>query len=480
MLTLHRLNQLCSQEKACGEMTNKKYCTMLLALVRTLRGRCFSRLRLICLLLLIPLAPALQAETLALTAARIIVGNQNHPLLDSAVIVEDDKIIRLLRREKIPAGMRIIDLGDATLMPGMIDAHTHPLLSTGDYQTNHLAQSSAYKSLRAAAFFQKLVYAGWTGLRVAGDGDVFYGNTDIRRAIDEGFIMGPRMAVANHYLSITGGGGDLNYLSPEQSVIADGLIVDGVDEIRKAVRTEIKYGSDWIKIMATGAYLTVGDSPKNVSFSPEEFQAAMDEANRQGIPVMAHAHATAGIKQAVLGGARSIEHGTFLDHEVINLMAARDVWLIPTIYIGDYYAIEGGLREDDRNNYYMEHERPVWINWLKKAHKKGVKIGVGLDFGAQGYAPEIFVREFTTLVEIGMTPMEAIQAGTRVNSEMLGWDDRLGTLEVGKLADIIAIKGNPLDNIDALKDVSFVMLGGRIIRTPGGQKNPPEGLLQLP
>ena len=480
MLTLHRLNQLCSQEKACGEMTNKKYCTMLLALVRTLRGRCFSRLRLICLLLLIPLAPALQAETLALTAARIIVGNQNHPLLDSAVIVEDDKIIRLLRREKIPAGMRIIDLGDATLMPGMIDAHTHPLLSTGDYQTSHLAQSSAYKSLRAAAFFQKLVYAGWTGLRVAGDGDVFYGNTDIRRAIDEGFIMGPRMAVANHYLSITGGGGDLNYLSPEQSVIADGLIVDGVDEIRKAVRTEIKYGSDWIKIMATGAYLTVGDSPKNVSYSPEEFQAAMDEANRQGVPVMAHAHATAGIKQAVLGGARSIEHGTFLDDEVINLMAARDVWLIPTIYIGDYYAIEGGLREDDRNNYYMEHERPVWINWLKKAHKKGVKIGVGLDFGAQGYAPEIFVREFTTLVEIGMTPMEAIQAGTRVNAEMLGWDDRLGTLEVGKLADIIAIKGNPLDNIDALKDVSFVMLGGRIIRTPGGQKNPPEGLLQLP
>ena len=217
-------------------MTHKQYCTTLLALVRPLRGRCSARLRLICLLLLIPLAPALKAETLALSADRIIIGNQDQPLLDSAVIVEDDKIRRLLRREKIPAGMRIIELGDATLMPGMIDAHTHPLLSTGDYQTNHLAQSSAYKSLRAAAFFQKLVYAGWTGLRVAGDGDVFYGNTDIRRAIDEGFIMGPRMAVANHYLSITGGGGDLNYLSPEQSMIADGLVVDGVDEIRKAVR----------------------------------------------------------------------------------------------------------------------------------------------------------------------------------------------------------------------------------------------------
>ena len=480
MLTLHRLDQLCSQKKGSGEMTHKQYCTTLLALVRPLRGRCSARLRLICLLLLIPLAPALKAETLALSADRIIIGNQDQPLLDSAVIVEDDKIRRLLRRDKIPAGTRIIEFGDATLMPGMIDAHTHPLLSTGDYQTNHLAQSSAYKSLRAAAFFQKLVYAGWTGLRVAGDGDVFYGNTDIRRAIDEGFIMGPRMAVANHYLSITGGGGDLNYLSPEQSMIADGLVVDGVDEIRKAVRTEIKYGSDWIKILATGAYLSVGDSPKNVSFSPEEFQAVMDEANRQGVPVMAHAHATAGIKQAVLGGARSIEHGTFLDNEVINLMAAREVWLIPTIYIGDYYALEGGLREDDRNNYYMEHERPVWINWLKKAHKKGVKIGVGLDFGSQGYAPEIFIREFATLVEIGMTPMEAIQAGTRVNAEMLGWDDKLGTLEAGKLADIIAIKGNPLDNIDALKDVSFVMLGGRIIRTTDGYTASQVGLLQLP
>ena len=461
-------------------MINLKHCMKTYPPISRLSGPGSSTLRLTSLLSLILLAAPLQAETLALTAARIIVGNQDYPLLDSAVIVEDDKINRLLKRDRIPAGMRIIDLGDATLMPGMIDAHTHPLLSTGDYQTNHLAQSSAYKSLRAAAFFQKLVYAGWTGLRVAGDGDVFYGNTDIRRAIDEGFIMGPRMAVANHYLSITGGGGDLNYLSPEQSVIADGLIVDGVDEIRKAVRTEIKYGSDWIKIMATGAYLTVGDSPKNVSFSPEEFQAAMNEANRQGIPVMAHAHATAGIKQAVLGGARSIEHGTFLDDEVINLMAARDVWLIPTIYIGDYYAIEGGLREDDRNNYYMEHERPVWIKWLKKAHKKGVKIGVGLDFGAQGYAPEIFVREFTTLVEIGMTPMEAIQAGTRVNAEMLGWDDKLGTLEAGKLADIIAIKGNPLDNIDALKDVSFVMLGGRIIRTTDGYTASQVGLLQLP
>jgi imidazolonepropionase-like amidohydrolase len=423
-------------------------------------------LRLGALLLTLACASIANAGQTALVAARIIEGNADSARVNSAILVEGDTIQAIVARQDIPAAATIIDLGNATLMAGMIDAHTHPLMSSGDYQGSHLNQSSAYKTLRAAAFLQQLVHAGWTGVRVAGDADVFYGDVDLKRAIEEGAIMGPRMAVASHYLSITGGGGDINYVSPEQNMIADGLIVDGVDEVRRAVRQEIKYGSDWIKILATGAYLSVGDDPTNVSFSPEEFQAAMDEANRQGIPVMSHAHATAGIKQSILAGVRSIEHGTFLDDEVIKLMATREVWLIPTIYIGDYYAVEGTLLEDERNDYYIEHERPVWIEWLRKAHKKGVKIGVGLDFGSQGYEPHVFAREFATLTEIGMTNMEAIQAGTRVNAEMLGWDDRLGTLEAGKLADIIAVDGNPLTDITKLETVNFVMLGGRIIRHP--------------
>jgi imidazolonepropionase-like amidohydrolase len=421
-------------------------------------------LRLGALLLTLACASIANAGQTALVAARIIEGNADSARVNSAILVEGDTIQAIVARQDIPAAATIIDLGNATLMAGMIDAHTHPLMSSGDYQGSHLNQSSAYKTLRAAAFLQQLVRAGWTGVRVAGDADVFYGDVDLKRAIEEGAIMGPRMAVASHYLSITGGGGDLNYVSPEQNMIADGLIVDGVDEVRRAVRQEIKYGSDWIKILATGAYLSVGDDPTNVSFSPEEFQAAMDEANRQGIPVMSHAHATAGIKQSILAGVRSIEHGTFLDDEVIKLMANREIWLIPTIYIGDYYAVEGTLLEDERNDYYIEHERPVWIEWLRKAHKKGVKIGVGLDLGSQGYEPHVFAREFATLTEIGMTNMEAIQAGTRVNAEMLGWDDRLGTLEAGKLADIIAVDGNPLTDITKLETVNFVMLGGRIIR----------------
>jgi len=408
------------------------------------------------------------AEPVALVADRIIDGISKAALTNSAIIVDGDTIVSVGSRNSIPVGTPIIDLGDATLMPGMIDAHAHPLLTTGDYQGNHLNQSSAYKALRAAAFLQELLRAGWTGIRVAGDGDVYYGDVAIRQSIEDGAIVGPRMAIAGHYISITGGGGDVNYMSPEQTIIADGLVVDGVDEIRRAVRNEIKYGSDWIKVLATGAYLSVGDSPKNVSFSPEEFQALIDEANRQNVPVMSHAHATAGIKQSVLAGVRSIEHGTFLDDEVIDLMVEHGTWLIPTIYIGDYYDDEGTLRENERNSYYIEHERPTWIEWLTKAHRKGVKIGVGVDFGGQGYSAHVFAREFATLTEIGMSNMQAILAGTRVNAELLGWDDKLGTLEAGKLADIIAIPGNPLDDITLLETVSFVMLGGEIIKSPDG------------
>ena len=404
------------------------------------------------------------AEPLALVAERVVDGRSDRARTGLAVIVDGETISAIVDADRIPDGVERIEFGDATLMPGMIDAHAHPMAASADYQIAHLSQSSAYKALRAAAFLGELLHAGWTGVRVAGDMDVYYGDVAIRRVIEEGVIDGPRLAIASHYLSITGGGGDVNFMSPEQRLIADGLIVDGADEIQKAIRNEIKYGSDWIKILATGAYLSVGDDPKNVSFSPEEFQAAIDEANRQGVPVMAHAHATAGIRQAVLAGVRSIEHGTFLDDEVIDLMVERGTWLIPTIYIGDYYGEEGTLREDERNDYYLEHEKPVWMEWLRKAHRKGVKIGVGVDFGGQGYPPHVFAREFAALTEFGMSNMEAIQAGTRVNAELLGWDDRLGTLEPGKLADIIVVPGDPLVDLSLLERVSFVMLGGKIIK----------------
>jgi imidazolonepropionase-like amidohydrolase len=314
---------------------------------------------------------------------------------------------------------------------------------------------------------QRHLLAGWTSIRVMGDADVFYAAQDLRKVIDAGIFLGPRLSGAGHYLSITGGGGDINFLSPEQDVIADGLVVDGPEEIRKAVRREIKYGSDWIKLLVTGAFMSVGDNPKNIAFSPEELRAAVEEAGRHSVPVAAHAHAAEGIKQAVLAGVRSIEHGTYIDAEATRMMAKRGTFLVPTIYIGDYYAGTGDLLAQQKNDDYIKNDRANFLAAIGRAHKAGVKITVGIDLGGYGVDPKVFAREFAVLHEAGMTPMEAIQAGTRVNAELLRWEDRLGTIEVGKLADIIAVVGNPLENLNALEDVSFVMIGGKVVKRPG-------------
>jgi imidazolonepropionase-like amidohydrolase len=302
---------------------------------------------------------------------------------------------------------------------------------------------------------------------VVGDADVFYAAQELRKIIDAGIFLGPRLSGAGHYLSITGGGGDVNYLSPEQHVIADGLVVDGPEEIRKAVRREIKYGSDWIKLLVTGAFQSVGDNPRNIAFSPEELRAAVEEADRHGVPVAAHAHAAEGIKQAVRAGVRSIEHGTFIDAEAARMMAKRGTFLVPTIYVGDYFAVTGDLLAQQKNDDYMKNDRANFLAAIGRAHKAGVKITVGLDLGGYGVDPKVFAREFAILHEAGMTPMEAIQAGTRVNAELLQWEDRLGTIEAGKLADIIAVAGNPLDDMSALEEVSFVMIGGKVVKRPG-------------
>src|SRR5207247_1090887 len=259
----------------------------------------------------------------------------------------------------------------------------HPLQSTDSYQVDHLRWSSAYKALKGLKAVQDNLMAGWTTLRIPGDDDVFYAPMDIRRAIDEGMFPGPRLCGAAHYISITGGGGDMNFIAPEQHPIADGLVVDGVEEMRKAVRQEIKYGSDWIKLLVTGAFMSVGDNPGDVHFSMEEIKMAVDEAARHRVPVMAHAHAAEGMKMAVRAG---------------------------------------------------------------------------------GFPPDLNAHEFASLVHAGMTPMQAIQAGTRVASEALRWDDRVGTLEPGKLADIVAVRGDPLRDITELQRVIYVMIGGRVVK----------------
>lgn len=411
------------------------------------------------------------ADPIALVADRVIDGVGSTARASTVVIVDGERIVAVGDRSVIPAGAKVIELPGRTLMPGFINCHEHPLMYGDDYQNAHLQASSAYKALMGLAALQRQLLAGWTTVRVMGDADVHYANQDIRRTIDSGVFIAPRLTGAGHYISITGGGGDVNYFSPEQAVIADGLVADGPEEIRKAIRQEIKYGSDWIKLLVTGAYQSVGDDPRNVAFSPEELEAAVSEAGRHSVPVAAHAHAADGIKQAVTAGVRSIEHGTFIDDEGIQMMAAKGTFLVPTIYVGDYYAEGDKLRAQDKQDDYAAHQRGKFLAAVGRAHKQGVKVAVGVDLGGYMTDPVVFVREMAVLVEAGLTPMQAIQAGTRVGAELLRWSDRLGTVESGKLADLVAVAGNPLDDMKALERVEFVMIGGKVVKSPGGSQS---------
>lgn len=406
---------------------------------------------------------------MALVADRLIDGRRDNVIEDAAVLVHGDQIVAVGDRSIIPLGTEIINLGDVTLMPGMINAHEHVLIHAADYQEAHLQTSSAYKTLMALAGVQELLLAGWTSIRVPGDADVHYGGQDLRRVIDSGVFVGPRLTGAAHYISITGGGGDINYLSAEQSVRPDGLVVDGPDEIRKAVRTEIKYGSDWIKLMVSGSFQAVGDNPHHVTLAPEELRAAMEEAKRLGVPVAAHAHSALSIRQAIEAGVRSIEHGTYIDEDTMDMMATHGTYLVPTIYVGDYYYDSDKLRSQEKNDDYYVNERSQFLSTIGTAHKKGVKIVVGSDLGTIEPPSHVYAREFAVLVEAGLSPMEAIKAGTSVAAELLMWDDRIGTIEEGKLADIIAVPGNPLEDIRQLEKVSMVMIGGRIVKRPGAE-----------
>jgi imidazolonepropionase-like amidohydrolase len=406
-------------------------------------------------------------EPIALVADRVIDGVGERARTDTVVVVDGDRIVAVGSQSAIPVGAKVIELPGRTLMPGFINCHEHPLMYGDDYQNAHLQASSAYKALMGLAALQRQLLAGWTTVRVMGDADVHYANQDIRKTVDSGVFIAPRLTGAGHYISITGGGGDVNYFSPEQNVIADGLVADGPEEIRKAIREEIKYGSDWIKLLVTGAYQSVGDDPRNVAFSPEELEAAVSEADRHNVPVAAHAHAADGIRQAVAVGVRSIEHGTFIDDEGIQMMAAKGTFLVPTLYVGDYYTEGDKLRAQDKQDDYATHQRGKFLAAVGRAHKQGVKIAVGVDLGGYMTDPVVFVREMAVLVEAGLTPMQAIQAGTRVGAELLRWDDRLGTVEAGKLADLVAVAGNPLDDMKALERVEFVMIGGRVAKSPG-------------
>jgi tryptophan 2-monooxygenase len=306
-----------------------------------------------------------------------------------------------------------------------------------------------------------MLMAGFTSVRVPGDQDLEWGAADLKRAVESGVVEGPRMFVAAHPLSATGGHGDLAHFAPEFD-IHGGAIADGPEEIRKAVRREIRNGSDWIKIMATGGFLSAGDDPGTATYSEAELRAAAEEAESLGHHVCAHAHGAEGIKRAVRAGIRSIEHGTFVDDEGLRLMEQKGTWLVPTWSTVDWLLEHG--KEAGLPPYAMEkldRYRPRLMERRAAVVKSRVRIAYGTDVGV--YPQNEAWREFVSLVSSGIAPLRALKAATSEAADLLDRPD-LGSLAPEKTADIVALPGDPFLDIHRVSQVDFVMKAGRIVR----------------
>jgi len=418
--------------------------------------------------------PTAGTGTVVLRAARILDGSGSAPIANGIVIVTDDKIVAVgaerALSSQIPSGARRVDLGDVTLMPGFIDMHVHLLGREIEDPGAFQASVNDYPGFAAALGVEharRTLLAGFTSVRMVGAGG--FEDVGLRNAVNGGYVPGPRIATAGHALGITGGHCDENNYRPG---LIDGTpqtgIANGVDEVRTAVRYQVKYGADVIKTCATAGVLSGGTQGIGASqYSIEELTAMVDEARKLGRKVVAHAHGTEGIKLAVRAGVASIDHGSFLDEEGARLMAERGTFLVPTMMAG-----EAVLRAADAGQMpplvaaKARAAGAAMRNATRIARAAGVKIALGTDAGVGRHGQN--GHEFTLMVSWGgLTPMESIVAGTANAAELLGWSDRVGRLAPGLLADIVAVPGDPTRDITAMERVSFVMKGGVVFKGEG-------------
>ena len=405
----------------------------------------------------------------ALKAARLIDGTGRPAIQNAVIVVTDEKISSVGSADtiRIPSGANVIDLGNATLLPGFIDAHTHLIgrvLGDPEGDNSRVRDYESFGAILGVVHAREQLMAGFTTVRNVGALGHF-DDMALRKAINEGWVVGPRMQTAGHALGITGGHCDDNGFRPGllDRSIEDG-IANGADEIRAAVRYQIKYGADVIKTCATGGVLSEGDAVGATQYSYEELKVLVDEATKLERKVAAHAHGTEGIKLAVRAGVASIEHGSFLDEEGARMMAERGTFLVPTLMAGEAVeraaknGILKGLRADKAFAAATAMRRGI-----KLALANRVPIALGTDSGVFPHGTN--AREFFLLVEWGgLSPMQAIQAGTANGAKLLGWDDRIGSLATGKLADIVAVEGDPLADISRMQHPVFVMKNGVIYK----------------
>ncbi len=401
------------------------------------------------------------ARKIAIRAGRLIDGKSDTPILNAVILIEGDKIVSVTPGGTSPSGAELIDLSKATVLPGFADVHTHVLLNgditAQDYDVQLLKESTPYRAILAARNARIALDHGFTMIRDVETEGAMYADVDVKTAIARGEVPGPRMQVATRAMTPTGMYPLLGY-SWELKVPTGVQYVDGVEGARKAVREQVMYGADWIKYYSDRGYHFEADGVLHsmVNFTDEEAKAIVDETHRLGKKVAAHCIGSDGIAAALRAGVDTIEHGDGFTDAELEEVARRGVYWVPTITVGAYVAPGRG------GNWVkmVDLEKAAF----QKALKKNVKIALGTDAGGFDWKELNEAEEFVYYANYGMTPMQAIRAGTTVPAELLGWSDRAGTIEAGKWADIVAVSGDPLKDISELKRVKFVMKGGVVYK----------------
>jgi imidazolonepropionase-like amidohydrolase len=406
--------------------------------------------------LVYPIKIAAQQPTV-IRAARMLDVVKGEMIAPAMVVVADGKI-RSVGSRDVPAGATTFDLGDVTLLPGLIDAHTHLTFDiSGDWVTRSVRELPADAALRGARNARVTLLAGFTTVRDVGAPG--FADVSLMKAIDEGFVVGPRMLPSAHAIGITGGHCDdtgwapgVNELGPEQGV------ADGVDEAVRAVRYQIKHGAKVIKVCATAGVLSFDATVGAQQLSDAELQAIVQEARRHGLKVAAHAHGRDGIKAAIRAGVASIEHGSMIDDEAAAMMKQRGTFLVPTAYL------LGTFKFDSLPPSIAAKARQV-IPLAQESHRRAIRAGVKIAFGTDAAVSPHGenAREFAAYVAYGMRPLEAIRTATLNAAELLGVSDR-GVIAPGKLADLIAVRGNPLEDVRVLERIQWVMKGGEVVK----------------